>query len=362
MPSITPSFQHASRTNTVLRAALVWRPGRKSGWLLTACIVLVMTACTPAASTPAPTQVLSTPVPTVTPPVPTETELPMDETQTTSPADTGGSRSLDTAPAGDPQAEAVARARQDAATRANTIPEAVQVVQVDAIEWDTDAEECTSAFVLPTPARGQEPDTEANAYRIMLVIADRVYEYQARTDSMAQADTDAAPQILCAQYDLYTEKPELFVALDPIAGELAQLAVQRVATDLDLPQTRVRIVSAEPMLWEDASLGCPFEGQFYALQIVEGYRFVIEAAGNRYQFHSNYDRLVLCESDLVPTVTPTPTSSITPSQTPTLTRTPTRTPTVTPTVTRTPSRTRTPTATQTPSTERTATPTRTATR
>jgi hypothetical protein len=298
--------------------------------------VVVLSACTPAAEpTPAPTQPLLTIAPTIT-----LTPTPPLVEDTPTPENTNESRSFDQTQTLDEQT-AVALAQQDAATRANTVADAVQVAQVDVITWDGNTADCDSAAVQPTAESRLTPTAEPSensGYRILLVSGERVYEYQASANP--ESDTGVQSQ-LCAQYDLYTEMPELFVARDPIAGELARLAIERVATELDLPQTRVEIVSAEPMVWEDASLGCPFEGQFYALQMVEGYRFVIEAAGNRYEFHSNYDRLVLCDSDLVPTVTPTPTATSTPSATatPTATQTPTITPTRTPSATRTPTRT-----------------------
>lgn len=329
-------------------------------------LLLQLMACAPVVPpTSAPTQVLSTTVPTVTPTATnalTEADLSSD----------GDSRSLDsenqsapTRTAAEQEASAIARARQDAAIRADTVPDAVQVAQVEAITWEDGSDDCKSASPLPTPALSAtataSDEAQASGYRILLVIGERVYEYQAQHDSANESESDsAAPPQLCAQYDLYSEKPELFTALDPIAGELARLAVERVAGDLDLAQTRVELVSAEPMVWDDASLGCPFEGQFYALQLVEGYRFVLEAAGNRYEFHSNEDRLVLCDSDLVPSATPTATATRTPTSTPTPTVTRTPTMTLSATVTRTATATRTPVNTPTRTASRTLTMTRTA--
>jgi hypothetical protein len=307
--------------------------------LTLAVLLTAISACTPSTPpTTAPTQVLSTTIPTITP---TPTELPVEVTpEAAEPIDARSVNGIID------EMAAIELASRDAATRADSAAGSVQVAQVEAINWQGDAS-CTGTTVLPTPEASLTPvfaeSDPDNGYRITLVIGERVYEYQTRAD--VESETGLQSQ-LCAQFDLYSERPDLFIALDPIAGELNRLAVERVASELDLPQTRVQLVSAEPMVWEDASLGCPFEDQFYALQMVEGYRFVLEAAGNRYEFHSNYDRLVLCDSDLVPTITPTPTSTRTPTPTltPTVTRTstPTSTPTVTPT--RTPSRT--PTATE----------------
>ena len=51
------------------------------------------------------------------------------------------------------------------------------------------------------------------------------------------------------------------IDVDPIAGELVFIAQGLVADETGLPTRRIRLVSIEPYLWRDSSLGCPIPGQ-----------------------------------------------------------------------------------------------------
>jgi hypothetical protein len=64
--------------------------------------------------------------------------------------------------------------------------------------------------------------------------------------------------------------------LDPILNEAAALA--KVARE------RLVIVRAEPVVWNDGSLGCPEPGMMYTQALVNGYWVVIDAAGQTYDF------------------------------------------------------------------------------
>lgn len=59
----------------------------------------------------------------------------------------------------------------------------------------------------------------------------------------------------------------------------------------------VRLVSVEARDWPDTSLGCPQEGFMYAQVITPGFRIILEAGGERYEYHSDMnDAVVLCET------------------------------------------------------------------
>lgn len=308
---------------------------------------LLLTACASAVTpTVEPTQALIAAPPTITPtPViiePTATELPppaaafsRSERQPqvmlilTDPAATlfPGAETA--------AAQAIDLAQADLALRSSLAPEMLQLIRAEPQVWSQATLNCRTSS-----AAGN-----IDGFRLLFLAEERVYEY--RTDT-------AGTVKMCVQYSLYDERPDLLAQLDPVAAELMRLAVERVAGDLDLPQARVQVRSMRPMVWEDASRGCPVAGEFYAMLPVEGYRVVVEAGGRQYVFHSNFDRLVLCEGGITPTPTPTltftpsPTRTPTATLTPTITRTPTATNTRTPRPTRTASPTRTPAATVTP--------------
>ena len=44
------------------------------------------------------------------------------------------------------------------------------------------------------------------------------------------------------------------------------------------------ILRAEPVIWNDGSLGCPEPGMMYTQALIMGYWVVIDAAGQNYDF------------------------------------------------------------------------------
>ena len=64
--------------------------------------------------------------------------------------------------------------------------------------------------------------------------------------------------------------------LDAILKEAATLA--------HLPREKLAIVRAQPVTWNDGSLGCPERRAMYTQALVNGYWVVIEGAGKTYDF------------------------------------------------------------------------------
>lgn len=80
--------------------------------------------------------------------------------------------------------------------------------------------------------------------------------------------------------------------LDPIAQAKADLAAR-----LGIEPAEVTVVSSTEVTWPDGSLGCPEPGMFYTQALVNGTRTVLEAGGNRYNYHSGGGRApFLCTS------------------------------------------------------------------
>jgi hypothetical protein len=76
----------------------------------------------------------------------------------------------------------------------------------------------------------------------------------------------------------------------PLAAAVADLANQT-----GTPPEEIKVVSIEAVDWPDTSLGCPEEGMMYAQVITLGYKIVLEAQGQQYEYHTNeQDYVVLC--------------------------------------------------------------------
>ena len=64
--------------------------------------------------------------------------------------------------------------------------------------------------------------------------------------------------------------------VDPVVAEIARVA--------GVPVERVTIVTAEPVTFPDAGLGCPLPGVGYPQVQVDGYRIVAEVDGRTYDY------------------------------------------------------------------------------
>ncbi len=79
------------------------------------------------------------------------------------------------------------------------------------------------------------------------------------------------------------------------AERVVQLARQDLAQKLGLEGEAIRLVSVEAVEWSDTSLGCPQPGMMYAQVITPGFRVVLAAQGQTYEYHTDLERsVVLC--------------------------------------------------------------------
>jgi hypothetical protein len=82
-----------------------------------------------------------------------------------------------------------------------------------------------------------------------------------------------------------------------LAGlKLAEQARTDLAKKLSLDKGQITINFFRPTTWPDASLGCPAEGQVYTQQVVKGFRIELAAGGKTYEYHSDMNRIVPCDS------------------------------------------------------------------
>jgi hypothetical protein len=128
---------------------------------------------------------------------------------------------------------------------------------------------------------------EVPGYRMVLAVDGVQYEYH--TDNMDRVQLCPEVGVIGGQTD------QLLLDIDPLAMELVALAQRRLAAQLDLPTSRIRVVDVMPFTWTDSSLNCPRPGQEYAALRVDGYRIVLAAGDNDYLFHSDSTQLSACD-------------------------------------------------------------------
>ena len=83
--------------------------------------------------------------------------------------------------------------------------------------------------------------------------------------------------------------------LPPEAEGVMRLAQEDLGQRLDLAPETIRLLSLEKVEWPDASLGCPKPGMMYAQVITPGFKVVLEAQGQTYEYHTDAAQsVVLC--------------------------------------------------------------------
>jgi hypothetical protein len=90
-------------------------------------------------------------------------------------------------------------------------------------------------------------------------------------------------------------------APDPIAAEFISGAKKDLASRLNISVDSVVLVRSEAVEWPDGGLGCPKPGEEYEQGATPGYRIVLAVEETYYEYHTDYQRMVLC-----PLPTPTP--------------------------------------------------------
>ena len=63
------------------------------------------------------------------------------------------------------------------------------------------------------------------------------------------------------------------------------LAVADLADRTGITADDITVVSAESVVWNDGSLGCPQPGESYTQALVPGYRIVLEADDTNFVYH-----------------------------------------------------------------------------
>jgi hypothetical protein len=69
------------------------------------------------------------------------------------------------------------------------------------------------------------------------------------------------------------------------AAEAEAYAKKDLAARLAIPVDDVRVLESAETVWPDASLGMPEPGMMYAQMLTEGFRVVLGAGGEKYEYH-----------------------------------------------------------------------------
>src|SRR5262249_35246490 len=83
-------------------------------------------------------------------------------------------------------------------------------------------------------------------------------------------------------------------AVQPDRDRAVQMAIDALAHELAVQTNAIRVVSAEPVDWPDASLGCPEKGRSYVQVITPGFKVRLAAKDREYDVHTGAGRAIVC--------------------------------------------------------------------
>ena len=86
-----------------------------------------------------------------------------------------------------------------------------------------------------------------------------------------------------------------------------QELITNVKTDLtgrlSIPLEEISLIEFTAVEWSDSSMDCPEPGMSYLQVITPGYRIILQANNNSYEYHSNRDSyFVYCEGQIPPVI------------------------------------------------------------
>ena len=75
--------------------------------------------------------------------------------------------------------------------------------------------------------------------------------------------------------------------------DVVRAAIAQAATDLGVSPDQLVIIAVEARDWPDSSLGCPQPGRAYSQIVTPGYRLVVQANGQQYDYHTNRTTMII---------------------------------------------------------------------
>lgn len=164
----------------------------------------------------------------------------------------------------------VDQAVADASQRSGAPSTCVQVLAVEAVDWADGCLSCASE-------KEACPDVITPGYRLILQARGRVFEYH----------TDERRIVFCGEGEPTGAAVE--------AMPLVKLVTEDLAGRLGIPVDEVSVVLVEKVEWPDSSMGCPQPGFMYLQVVTPGYRIVLYAQGQAYDYHTDSEiNFVLC--------------------------------------------------------------------
>lgn len=120
-------------------------------------------------------------------------------------------------------------------------------------------------------------------------------------DTETPLDNISSPAAPPNQGDTTQMTPSLPTPADAGLQSLIDKAIADLAQRLSIPAAQISLLEATEVEWSDSSLDCPQPGMAYLQVITPGYRILLEANTQVYEYHSNRVAYVIyCENPTPP--------------------------------------------------------------
>lgn len=119
---------------------------------------------------------------------------------------------------------------------------------------------------------------------------------------------DVTPSPIVEPFPSTSGDPQMTPATpaDPRLQDLIERTKDDLANRLNRTKEEISLIEVTEVEWSDSSLDCPQPGMEYLQVITPGYRILLQANNQLYEYHSNQDTyFVYCE-DGVPPILPKP--------------------------------------------------------
>ena len=80
-----------------------------------------------------------------------------------------------------------------------------------------------------------------------------------------------------------------------VSDPVADLAVDTLASELEVPQDRISVVSVAAVHWPDSSVGCPRPGMSYLTVITPGHMILLKVEDRTYAVHEAKGQAFVCQ-------------------------------------------------------------------
>lgn len=116
-------------------------------------------------------------------------------------------------------------------------------------------------------------------------------------ENVTEVLIDGQEAQVCGTVNLYDDRPELFLSLDPVATDLVDLALTRAARSAEVETSAVTIDSVRPVEWASDTLGCETDTatpEGSTPSGVSGYLILLKVGERQFEYHTDFDRLIPC--------------------------------------------------------------------